>query len=452
MRSKKICAAALAAVLTMGSASAYAFAEGTQDTVAVATGETETQAAAVTGSKIPGNLAGGLTFTQSGNVYYAAMTAAQLKTLNFSVANASVGRTGDGYYPGFYVEAFDESKNGSITVPYTRCFGWVKVESGDSISDKIKALTYAASSGADDGQFWPCIKKEWLSVREDGRNHLMYAIKTNYDGGEDYYYCIDIDLTAIPDDFAFTNPCTINDHDTLQTPCTICGNKMAEPEEPFEDTDTETGITAEAEAGAVPEGTELVVVSGENDPEGEVSFDITLVDGDGDPVQPAAGKSVTVTIPVPASMTANKTDLKVFYKNGNTYTNMNAVLSGDNLVFSTNHFSTYVITTKDLALNNPLTPATPVDPVTTTTSSTGTSSDATSSGATSSDTASSDVTSSGASSSDTASSGAASSDAAASGSNSASSGNSNPTTGVVMGIFPAVLAAGAIVVIARKKK
>lgn len=212
----------------------------------------------------------------------------------------------------------------------------------------------------------------------------------------------------------------------------------------FEDTDSTTGITVSAEAGVVPEGTELVVVPGENDPEDEVSFDITLKKG-GETVQPAAGKSVTVSIPVPASMAANKDDLKVFYKNGTTYTNMNATLNlaQTALVFDTTHFSTYVVTAKDLAAAAPAPDPDPAPapapsgggtvtfPSSTSSTSTPSGSDSTPSGTTSTDNTSSDG-----------------------GNNGGNGGgsNANPATGVALGVFPALLAAGAVIVIAKKRK
>ncbi len=94
-----------------------------------------------------------------------------------------------------------------------------------------------------------------------------------------------------------------------------------------------------------------------------------------------------------------------------------------------------------------LTYVAPVDPVPTSGSSASgsASSDATSSDADSSDVTSSDtsVTESG-SSDDTTSSGE--------GSGNNSSGSTNPGTGVAMGVFPVVLAAGTVVVIAKRKK
>ena len=57
--------------------------------------------------------------------------------------------------------------------------------------------------------------------------------------------------------------------------------------------------------------------------------------------------SVTVTMLIP-EVWSGETNLKVFHSNESRYENMNAKLDGYYLVFETDHFSTYIITPKDL--------------------------------------------------------------------------------------------------------
>ena len=113
----------------------------------------------------------------------------------------------------------------------------------------------------------------------------------------------------------------------------------------FSDNQNNTGVTIMAPEGSLPENTVLNVEKVPNEDNDEVSFNITLT-SNGKEVQPN-GK-VTVKIPVPAGFTAS--ECKVFYKDpeGN-YTDMKAVNNGNYLVFTTDHFSEYVVTAKDLA-------------------------------------------------------------------------------------------------------
>lgn len=81
-----------------------------------------------------------------------------------------------------------------------------------------------------------------------------------------------------------------------------------------------------------------------------IVYNITLT-VDGIEVQPE--NSVTVKIPVPETMKA--TDVKVFREETDgTYTDMNAVIEDGYVVFSTEHFSKYILTTEDL--NKPVEP------------------------------------------------------------------------------------------------
>lgn len=74
-----------------------------------------------------------------------------------------------------------------------------------------------------------------------------------------------------------------------------------------------------------------------------ITFDISLTNND-TPVQPAA--PVTVKIPVPATMDGSK--CKVYRQEADgTYTDMQAIYQDGYMVFTTDHFSIYVLTVKD---------------------------------------------------------------------------------------------------------
>ena len=102
-------------------------------------------------------------------------------------------------------------------------------------------------------------------------------------------------------------------------------------------------VLEDSDYKAIPENTELRVENTETKPD-KVSYNITLITN-GKEVQPNG--SVTVRIPVPANM--NGADCKVYRKEADgTYTDMNAVYQDGYMVFTTDHFSVYVLTT-----NNP---------------------------------------------------------------------------------------------------
>ncbi|MCM1059805.1 MAG: leucine-rich repeat protein [Eubacterium sp.] len=75
------------------------------------------------------------------------------------------------------------------------------------------------------------------------------------------------------------------------------------------------------------------------------TYNIALKDLNGNLVQPT--NKVTVKMPIPTDY--NVTDCNVYRKEANNrYTNMNAVHSDGYMVFDTNHFSEYIITTEQL--------------------------------------------------------------------------------------------------------
>lgn len=80
------------------------------------------------------------------------------------------------------------------------------------------------------------------------------------------------------------------------------------------------------------------------------ALDITFVK-DGATVQPANNAAVTVAVPIPAMYKdVDANTLMVFYFDGSTYTRVSGVKVENGMVkFTANHFSTYVISNKNLA-------------------------------------------------------------------------------------------------------
>lgn len=202
-KTKRFLSAALAAAV-FGSVSAY-----------VAT-------AATAASKVPEGYHGlALTANGNGDIYGVTMTKDQLKALPYSEADSSAGRNDPGYYAGFYVDALNTGANGG-TASYARAYTYV----ADLDDATIKSLTYGAGTSTD-GQFWPRFIKSHLSpTGRDSTPYLVYAIKATYDNdaSNPMYYYIAVDWKSLPEDFAFDDSENCAGTHSPSTPCNICGN------------------------------------------------------------------------------------------------------------------------------------------------------------------------------------------------------------------------------------
>ncbi|MGN0561983.1 MAG: leucine-rich repeat protein [Candidatus Fimenecus sp.] len=111
-------------------------------------------------------------------------------------------------------------------------------------------------------------------------------------------------------------------------------------------TDTKTGVSVgEGSFGNFAENTALNVekLSAE---ENAITYDITLT-VNGEIAQPA--NAVTVKIPVPEAM--DGAQCKVYrQETDGTYTDMHAIYQNGYMVFTTDHFSTYILTTQRLGI------------------------------------------------------------------------------------------------------
>ena len=107
--------------------------------------------------------------------------------------------------------------------------------------------------------------------------------------------------------------------------------------------DSATGISvAEKELNIIPDGSEIktALLSAEDN---RIVFDISLIK-DGSEVQPNG--EVTVKIPVPERMVGSL--LKVYRKEADgSLTDMNAYFADGSMIFTTDHFSKYIITAEE---------------------------------------------------------------------------------------------------------
>lgn len=200
-------------------------------------------------------------------------------------------------------------------------------------------------------------------------------------------------------------------------------------------TDEETDITVTVSENAFDEEVSLVVTPVSADTTADrFAYDIKFVNADGAEVQPKG--EVTVKLPIPEALTGKT--IYVFRAESGKYTDMNAKVEDGYAVFTTNHFSEYILTTENLNGGS----GSGTGGSTTTTPST--SSTPSTSGTTSTDT-SSEPTSSTPGYTESADSTPESSASAPSGD------NANPSTGVALSVLPIVAAISAVVVIKKKK-
>lgn len=113
----------------------------------------------------------------------------------------------------------------------------------------------------------------------------------------------------------------------------------------IESTDKNVTVKGDLPAGAKVEVTAPVVKAGDT----RATYQISLVDANGNPIQPKAGEKVTVSIKIPDAF-KNAAELFVYYENaaGKIVEDMKAKVVGDSVVFDTTHFSNYVISTTKL--------------------------------------------------------------------------------------------------------
>lgn len=104
-------------------------------------------------------------------------------------------------------------------------------------------------------------------------------------------------------------------------------------------------ILTESQIGDIASGTQLSVINLETN-DHKIVYDISLMKNE-TPVQPTA--PVIVKIPVPETM--DGAQCKVYrHETDGTYTDMHAIYQNGYMVFTTDHFSTYILTTQRLGI------------------------------------------------------------------------------------------------------
>lgn len=316
------------------------------------------------GSLTMGDLSGN-TYT----MYGATLGEDDLKDVQFSATDMSVGRSYDGYWCGFYIEAADKSKGGTAT--YERAQGWV----ADTIADTITGLSYSAGS-SEDGQFWMGYYSSFLKAGKTEAKKAtpiyVYSIKL-INGSDVSYNYLAVDCSKISDDFMFTNLCSAANakHDSETEACPCCGYKKPVTVKAEADTTNKTPAVevkpAEGEGAAKLEtGTTIKIVNETKDdkateavknklPEAVktaiedkdktvVVLDISL-EKDGKKVE--VDGSVSVTIDVPEEL-KDAAKIFVYHVEGDKFTNMNATLKDGKLTFTADGFSPYVISDNEI--------------------------------------------------------------------------------------------------------
>ena len=201
----------------------------------------------------------------------------------------------------------------------------------------------------------------------------------------------------------------------------------------LEDEENETGVTVE---GAVPYDTVLTVEKNEGTETG-IAYDITLKDSNGNTIRP----STEVTVKIPAPTDWNTADIKVYRaETDGKYTDMNAKYSDGYMIFTTDHFSTYILSTVDLTEKEDEGP---------TGGSTG--GNTTGSSSTTTTTTTTTTTEAAATTTTTTTAPAATTTATANTSGAGSGEDRNVNTGATILIIPAI-AAAAGVIISKKRK
>lgn len=115
------------------------------------------------------------------------------------------------------------------------------------------------------------------------------------------------------------------------------------------DVDEATGVQLLAAEGVLEEGVEMNVVIGDANIGTDAKIyvlNITLVNPAGENIQPNG--SVTVKIPLPENFDNNKTYYVYYQADDGTLTDMHATFENGYVSFSTNHFSTYILSDEKL--------------------------------------------------------------------------------------------------------
>lgn len=165
----------------------------------------------------------GLEFTQkAADIWGAEIHADDLKSTAFSEADSTVGRDLSGYYLGYHISDAD-STGATCTTAYTYA---------ENLNETtIKSLNYNNSVTSTDGDFWTNYRMSYLRpAGKDGKPYLVHAVKVVNGTTTNYYYQA-VKWTDLPADFAFDNSedcANAGSHSVV--PCSICGSSTGDVE------------------------------------------------------------------------------------------------------------------------------------------------------------------------------------------------------------------------------
>ncbi len=206
----------------------------------------------------------------------------------------------------------------------------------DPYSEKGTPLTYYVDSESGEGSFKyvsDCVYREEFtgsSICAYSNSSIIFDFETSGT----------IKFTVTKSDIPDEPHTSAEEPKPEETPAS---SESSAPETaiPVTVTDSSTNISV---SGALSDGTVLKTEL-KNQDDTSFSYDITILDQNGNKIQPTS--AVMVKIPVPEAL--KDKNLKVFREESDgKYTNMNAKLENGVLSFDTDHFSVYVITESDL--------------------------------------------------------------------------------------------------------
>lgn len=269
-----------------------------------------------------------------------------------------------------------------------------------------------------------------------------------------------IDLSEVPEEPTTTTTTTTpfvtepvesdESDDTDESEETVTSTEAAaEPTADIELSDEKTGVKIMADDGVLDENVELKVDIGSTTVAGFdhiYVLDITLVNEEGENVQPDG--YVTVTIPVPQYMWGLHSYYIYYQADDGTLVDMRATYADGYVTFTTNHFSTYILSTEQLIEESEETTVATEAAATTTTTTTAASAATTTEAATTTTTVPAATTTTAPAATTAA---PVTTSHAASDNGSTTDNDKNVATGAVILIIPAAAAAAGIIISKRRR-
>lgn len=298
-------------------------ASGTITYTCTVCGKTNTETVAATGHNFGAwTVTKEATYTQAGQRSRTCKLCGKTETETLPKLTQSIGSNGETITTATVPEPeiIDNGNDGSNNPP-TNNNDYPGITVGSSVSDIINDDARNGNANTDNNAFNSEGSNSGgnASVTDDG----FYVDENNNDGNE----CANIDSNG--SDNSGSDPADTNSSDTNSDALIV---------------DEATKIELSSVDGNIPNGSRLeVVLDSENRSDTYIVFDITLVDTNGNHIQPSG--NVTVKIPIPADWSVN--ELYIYREESDgTYTGMNVTYDKDYAMFTTEHFSTYILTSE----------------------------------------------------------------------------------------------------------